>query len=82
MEAAAVQSEHVISVTHRCELIQKIFRKLLDLCVLENDVGIIMATDMSRRPAAAGREEFLFAKHAVERRFRRDVRSLICKTRH
>ncbi|MCC6649276.1 MAG: DEAD/DEAH box helicase [Polyangiaceae bacterium] len=52
MEAAAARGEHVLFLAHRRELIQQTYRKLLELGVCEDDVGVIMASDRRRRPAA------------------------------
>lgn len=52
MEAGAARGEHVLFLAHRRELIQQTYRKLLDLGVCEDDVGVIMASDRRRRPAA------------------------------
>jgi len=52
VQAAAARGEHVLFLAHRRELIQQTYRKLLDLGVSEDDVGVIMASDRRRRPAA------------------------------
>lgn len=52
MEAAASRDERVVFLAHRRELIQQTYRKLLDLGVPEDDIGVIMASDRRRRPAA------------------------------
>lgn len=53
MQAAASRGERVLFLAHRRELIQQTCRKLLDVGVPEHDVGVIMASDPRRRPAAS-----------------------------
>lgn len=44
--------ERVVFLAHRRELIAQAYRRLLDLGLREEDVGVIMASDPRRRPAA------------------------------
>jgi len=52
MGAAAARGERVLFLAHRRELIQQTYRKLLDLGVPEDEVGVIMATDPPARSLA------------------------------
>jgi len=49
---AAASRKSVLFLAHRRELIQQTYRKLVDAGVPESTVGVIMANDPRRRPAA------------------------------
>jgi superfamily II DNA or RNA helicase len=53
--AAVERGERVLFVAHRRELIAQAHRRLLDLGLAADDVGVIMANDPRRRPGAACR---------------------------
>ena len=49
---AISRGEHVLFLAHRRELISQTYRRLVQMGIPEQDVGVLMGTDRRRRPAA------------------------------
>lgn len=50
---AIARREHVLFLAHRRELISQTYRRLVQMGVPENNVGVLMGSDSRRRPGAA-----------------------------